>query len=182
MGLLGASLSGGAGAFDLLETQVLASSASSVTFSSLDTLAAGYQHLQIRAVARSTRTEVNAGIFMLLNGVTTASYSRHGLVGDGSSVSSFGVSAQTLMNSTPIPAANATASAFGGMVLDILDPFETTKNTTARALGGVASNYNELQLSSSAYYNTAAVSSVTLYTINDFATGSRFSLYGIKAA
>jgi hypothetical protein len=54
LGVLQAQAAGqvAAGSFDLLETQVLTSSAASVTFSSLSTYAADYQHLQIRIVSK----------------------------------------------------------------------------------------------------------------------------------
>ena len=170
--------------YDLLETQVLASSAASVTFSSLSTYAADYQHLQLRYTARSTRAQVNSGMFMRFNADTGNNYVVHALIGDGGSVSSIASTARSTTLALPIPAANATASAFGAGVVDFLDPFETTKYTTIKSLGGIASSFNELQLASGLWLNTAALTSITLVAIlsDQWLTGSRFSLYGIKAA
>jgi hypothetical protein len=70
-------------------------------------------------------------------------------------------------------------------VIDILDAFETTKNKTIRSFGGqVGSGANLILLHSGFWNNTAAISSITLGVNGapQFATGCRFSLYGIKAA
>ena len=168
----------------ILAEQVLSSSAASVTFSGLDTLAAGYEHLQLRYTARSTRAQVNSGMFMRFNADTGNNYVVHALIGDGGSVSSIASTARSTTLALPIPAANATASAFGAGVVDFLDPFETTKYTTIKSLGGIASSFNELQLASGLWLNTAALTSITLVAIlsDQWLTGSRFSLYGIKAA
>jgi hypothetical protein len=75
------------------------------------------------------------------------------------------------------------ANQYGAMVIDILDPFETTKNTVIRALGGFASS--EISLNSGVWLNTAALTSLTFSKYGEnggYETGSRFSLYGIKAA
>jgi hypothetical protein len=80
-----------------------------------------------------------------------------------------------------ITGATATANAFGACVIDILDPFETTKNKTIRGLTGA----NTVVSLSSTFWNfTTAVSSIELsaFSATNFLVGSRFSLYGIKAA
>jgi hypothetical protein len=62
-----------------------------------------------------------------------------------------------------------------------LDYSSTSKNTTLRALYGMADNINRIYLSSGLYNQTTAVSSLTLTaSANNFAALSRFSLYGIK--
>jgi len=184
LGVLQAQAAGGvAGSFDLLDEEILLSAQSSVTFSSLDTLAAGYQHLQIRAVAMTT---ANTRFYMRTNGVTSSSYSWHRLSGNGSGVSSEGNASQSAMRlmSNIWPASSSGAA----IVIDILDPFETTKYTTVRALSGSTGSANEVGLFSGAYQNTAAISSVSFGLGNlgpgetNLLTGSRFSLYGIKAA
>jgi hypothetical protein len=74
-----------------------------------------------------------------------------------------------------------TANIFGAAVVDILDPFSTTKNTTVRTLLGQTSSTNRVALSSGAFYSTAAITSVTLFPETEsILAGSRFSLYGIR--
>ena len=64
-------------------------------------------------------------------------------------------------------------------VVDILDPFSTTKNTTTRTLSGRATG--GVALDSFVYLSTSAITSVQVMTnAANYLTASRFSLYGIK--
>jgi len=186
LGFLAASSAGTLGTFDLLETQVLTGSQANVTFSSLSAYASTYQHFQIRAVARSTKTgDADDYLHLQFNGITTNSYSYHALNGTGSNVTSTAQNTQASIRvaNASLPGSGATANAFGGFVIDILDPFETTKNKTVRALAGVASSWSYLNLTSGAFYSTDAVSEIKLFSISsNLAQYSRFSLYGIKAS
>jgi hypothetical protein len=80
-------------------------------------------------------------------------------------------------------AASSTAASniFGASVVDILDPFESSKNTTVRTLNGGAGF--GVGLISSFWNNTASVTSISLIpgTGANFVAGSRFSLYGVTA-
>ena len=82
LGVLQAQAAGGVvgvDAFDLLETQTLGTAAASVTFSSLSTYAADYQHLQIRMVAKSA-DGVSSNLRDLriqVNADTAANYAAH---------------------------------------------------------------------------------------------------------
>ena len=184
LGFWAASGGGAAGAYDLLETQVLASSAASVTFTGLDTLAAGYQHLQIRMVTRydnATTATVNAKL--VLDSDTGANYSNHRLQGDGSSVSStYFAGAAYLDIRDFVVGNNATANAFGAAIVDILDFSSTSKNSTMRALSGSPeTNESKITLSSGAWLDTAAITTIQISPSSaNWLTGSRFSLYGVK--
>lgn len=171
-----------AGSFDLLETQVLGSDTASVTFSSLSTYASTYQHLQLRITARSSWASAQAGLVMQLNADTGSNYSYHGLGGNGSSVSSFAGANQSFMYQGVATGNTATANAFSGVVIDILDSFETTKYKTVRALFG--NSTTEVGIHSGSWRNTNALTSILLKTdvTSNLLTGSRFSLYGWKAA
>jgi hypothetical protein len=174
-----------AGSFDLLETQVLGSSTASVTFSSLSTYASTYQHFQLRVAARTDRASYVDTVAIRFNSDTANNYSNHYLAGNGSTAFSGVETSQNKMLSIRVTAANAGTSVFGGGTVDLLDVFETTKNKTARSLSGYTSGSgSEVYLFSGAWYSTTAVSSMTLIPNigTNFVTGSRFSLYGIKAA
>ena len=170
--------SGGAGAsadYELISTTVLGSSAASVTFSGLGTSAAAYKHLQIRVAA----TPVAAGVTMWVqfNGDTASNYNHHFLVGQGGIVySGNGATANgTLIGGI----AGWTNSYAMASIMDILDFSNTSKNKTTRALSGQASG--EVELCSGLWRSTAAVTSATVYFGGtNIATGSRFSLYGLK--
>jgi hypothetical protein len=185
LGILNAQVeaAGGAGSYDLLETTVLTSSASSVTFTGLDTLASGYQHLQIRAVMQDTSAGTSLEVVgVQFNGDTTNSYARHTLLGNGSSVVSDNTT--SFGSILLVGAAGRETNIFGASVIDILDFSSTSKNTTLRALtGGNASAANTIALSSGGYFKTDAITSVTMIARGTaFATNSRFSLFGIKGA
>jgi hypothetical protein len=173
-----AGAGGAAGSFDLLETQVLGSSQATVTFSSLNAYAATYQHLQIRVSANVVTSAANQ--YLRFNG-STSSYSSHYLEGTGSSVISGHIASVT--NRANFMICNADSNNFAAAVIDILDPFETSKNKTIRSFAGSArSGSNWLGLYSGAWYSTDAITSIELGFGNNWTQYSRFSLYGIKAA
>jgi len=181
-GVLSAAAGVEAGAtYELIESAILTSNESSVTFSNLGTYSSTYKHLQIRLAARASRSEQNDGVLVRFNADTGNNYANHYLEGTGSSVFSGASTSRSNINAMAITAANATSNAYGGGVMDILDPYSTTKNTTIRALSGVASNYNLITLNSGFWNNTASITSITLlpFTAN-FVSGSRFSIYGVR--
>ena len=176
-----AGVSAPAGSFDLLETTVLSSAQASVEFINLGTkYAADYQHLQIRAATRTDSGGAADVLTMTFNGIGGTSYASHLLFGNGSTVvSSAEVTSGAFLQWSRSTGAGSAANMFSAAVADILDPFETTKNTTVRALSGQP---DRIELYSGVFLNTAAVSSITLDQRfgSNFITGSRFSLYGIR--
>jgi len=180
LGFFATAGAGAAGSFDLLETQILSSNTSSITFSSLSTYASTYQHLQIRAVAKTDRSGAdNDTVIMRFNGDSASNYSCHYLRGQSGSVSSGANTSETKILCRAI---GATDGNFGALVIDILDAFETTKYKTTRSLGGYSNAI--LELGSGSWRNTAALTSILLDQDvgSNFLTGSRFSLYGSKVA
>ena len=178
---------GAAGAYDLLETQVLTSSAASVTFTGLGSYS-DYKHLQIRAVARSNRpAAVSSLVLFRLNSDTGSNYAWHELIGSGSSVSSdAGTSTTSMAYLWRIAGPNADADAYGAMVGDLLDFSDTNKYSTFRLLQGSihGASQVEIGLGSGLWMNTAAVTSIDIIEgfSSTFTIGSRFSLYGIRGA
>ncbi len=177
LGIL-SSAGSGFGTYELIETQILGSNTASITFSGLAAYSATYKHLQIRALARSTRAAATDGGYIRLNGDTGSNYAHHTLYGDGSSVLSINSPSQAQMAILAIVGNTATTNMYAPSVLDILDAFSTTKNKTLRSLNGITA----IGLSSGVWINTASLTSVTLSTQigPNFLTGSRFSLYGIR--
>ena len=168
--------------FDLLETTVLSSTATSVTFSSLGSYS-DYKHLQLRIVVRESAAFAdNDTMTIRFNGDTGNNYAYHRLNGNGSSVSSTGeINFSSIPLGDLVPAGSTTANNFGAAVVDILDFGSSNKNTTIRALyGATNSSESDIMLLSGAWFNTAAVTSITCGITNTAIAGSRFSLYGIK--
>ena len=188
LGVLAAQAEGAVagGTYDLLETEILTGSQASVTFSSLNsTYGADYQHLQVRFTSRITETVGGAGTFYVnVNGDTGSNYARHNLRGDGSSVLSYALTSSSTPDIGFTAGAESAANIFSAGVIDILDPFETTKYTTMRSASGLASGYKEVWLGSVLWMNTAALTSISFetYGVWEFVTGSRFSLYGLRSA
>jgi len=183
LGFFATAGAGAAGSFDLLESQVLSSNTASITFSSLSTYASTYQHLQIRFTARSTNSGTTSG-GMRFNSDSGNNYALHSLEGNGSAVFSGASTSQNnmLLMVGGVPGASAASGLFCAGVFDILDPFETTKNKTVKALQGFATG-GPIRLNSGLWINTSALTSANLFpSLGDWLTGSRFSLYGIKAA
>jgi hypothetical protein len=174
-----------AGSYDLLETVVLGSTSASVTFSSLNaTYGSSYQHLQVRWAARTNRANTNDRLYMTFNGDTGNNVYTHQLFGNGSSVSSgsgWGTTDPKVLMESALLGASATANVFGSGVMDLLDPFETTKNKTVRALFG-NSVAPRVELTSAVYLSTSAITTLSFSAIGSLVAGSRFSLYGIKGA
>jgi hypothetical protein len=183
LGILSAAGAGGvvsAGSYELIESYILGSSQSSVTFSSLGTYSSTYKHLQLRMTARQ---DSNSNVLQLrMNGDTGTNYRNHRLTGTGSTVVSGDSGAGTSIYTYTGAASGDTANVFSANVMDLLDAFSTTKNKTIRQLAtnGVGI-YDEISLDSGAWFNTASITSLQILpATSNWIAGSRFSLYGIK--
>jgi hypothetical protein len=184
LGIFSAAGAGGvvAGSYELIETQILGTSAASITFSSLGTYASTYRHLQIRHLTRNTTSGTSNDIIIArLNGDTGANYNQHYIAGTGSSVLAGNFALSAALVGVTFENSNTT-NAFMAGITDIFDPFSTTKNKTFSTLtGGHSSTVTRSDLHTSAWRNTSSVTSIQLLpATNSFAAGSRFSLYGLK--
>jgi hypothetical protein len=174
--ILDAGIPAATNSYESIQTITAAGGETSFTFSSIPST---YKHLQVRSIFRPSAIAWLAARF---NADTGTNYSRHDLRGDGSSASAeagVSVNLMYLHLYLPTPATNV----FGAGVTDILDYTNTSKNTTVRALGGADANGSgSIDLTSAAWLNTSAVTSMTLTTNNGstFTAGSSFALYGIK--
>lgn len=159
-----------------------AGGSSSIDFSSIP---GTYSHLQIRGIVRSSLASSTAGFIMRVNSDSGSNYSAHNLGGDGAGTQANAYVSNTYMYPGPaMPAANATASIFGAMIIDILDYADTNKYKTMRALSGFDANGSgQIYLNSANWRNTNAITSVSLlFTSSNAVQYSHFALYGIKSA
>jgi hypothetical protein len=183
LGILSAAgVSGFDSDYELISTTILGTTTADVVFD-VSSLGSTYKHLQIRMVARgSGATTAIRDLFIRLNANTGNNYSAHNLRGGGVSVSSTGAASLNVIAQEPIFVGNSnTANIFGAAIVDILDPFSTTKNTTVRTTTGFTAATSRVSLGSGAFYSTAAITSVTIFPDSDsILAGSRFSIYGIK--
>jgi hypothetical protein len=157
-----------------------AGGSSSITFSSIPST---YTHLQVRAMSSSSYSG-NTPVFMRFNSDTGSNYSVHGLQGNGSTASAYysvpDVWLYIYRQASPTDLSNAQ----GVAVTDILDYKDTNKNKTIRSLGGFDANGSgQMWFLSGAWYNTAAISSITISpNVGNFQQYSSFALYGIKGS
>lgn len=177
LGLMGAA-AGVAGAYDLLVTTEIGTDSASITFDNLNTLAAGYKHLQVRAMTQNTGGSI-ASLFLQFNSDTGNNYAWHYLFTNSSSPSSAAVTStdRMIVGNT---IAGSVGSIFAPAVIDILDFSNSSKTTTVRALSGTRLG-NRLFMSSGFWNNTSAVTSLTFTdTSNNLKSGTRISIYGVK--
>ena len=136
-----------------------------------------YKHLQIRQM--NLTNSAASSLRLQFNSDTGNNYSWHYLSGDGSTATA---GAATSLNYGYVGYTGGIANSSVGIV-DILDYQNTNKNTTIRSLFGYEVNGGPgyINMFSSAWYNTAAVTRIDLYTAStSFNEYSSFALYGIK--
>jgi hypothetical protein len=185
-GLYGVGVTPSTNSYESIVTTVVGSGGtSSITFdvSSLT----GYKHLQIRALLRGQAADTAGQSYIRINGVTSDSYTWHGMYGTGSSV---GTENQAFAAKNAAygqfrhTSGNSTAGQFGVGICDILDAFSTTKYKTIRTLAGYDSNGSgQIRFYSGALISTT--NAITEIKIEDqsgsgYAQYSHFALYGIK--
>ena len=136
-----------------------------------------YKHLQIRQM--NFTNSAAASLRLQFNSDTGNNYSWHYISGDGASAST---GAATSLNYGYVGYSGGTSNSCVS-VIDILDYQNTNKNTTIRSLFGYEVNGagGYINLFSSAWYNTSAITRIDLYTAStSFNQYSSFALYGIK--
>jgi hypothetical protein len=167
--------------FDLISSTILTGNQLSVTFD-VNGLGNSYKHLQVRMVARSNKSTGGDTISYRFNGDAGSSYTMHYIQGNGSSVGSGAYTAQSGVYYIDIAAASGPSNAFTPAVMDITDAFNTVKYKTSKVFWGDTAQWNAVNIRSSTWVNTAALTSIELsnFSGSSFVAGSRFSIYGIK--
>jgi hypothetical protein len=166
--------------FPLGAVTVGSAGASSITFSSIPST---YKHLQIRGIIRQSAVGFDQALAQF-NSDTGNNYSRHNLLGDGSTASAESGVSVNKVSFAVIPGSNQSASVFGATVVDILDYANTNKYKTTRTLAGVDNNGSGYDwFSSGLWQNTAAITTITITPgSGNFVQYTQLALYGIKGA
>ena len=169
--------------YTLISSNVLSSSASSVTFSSIP---ATFTDLVLRISARASGSGNLAGLAIKFNSSTTSIYSNTNLFAysaSGTSDRSSSVASIPAMDN--ITDGGGTANTFSSNELYI--PSYTASQNKPTSLFSVveknsSANFEWLVYSGAGLYrDTAAISSIALTTnAGSFISGSSFYLYGIK--
>jgi len=145
-----------------------------------------YKHLQLRYIARDTRSTSGGNtIYLTVNGDSSTNYSTHDIEANGASVAAGAETSGTRVNYGVVTSANDGANMYGVGILDILDYQNVNKNKTFRWLSGFDTNgAGLLRFISGAWYNpSTAINRIDLNaTSGNWTTASQFALYGIKGA
>ena len=197
LGLIGSfAAAAPAGAFESIATVTAAGGETSISFSSIP---ATYKSLQIRATYRDTddtQTRGGIGLGIRVNNDDQGNYAKHYLrslnstsqlvQAGGTATSAF----RTMWNLVHggMYSGGSNTSNYGVSIIDFIDYDSTSKNKTMRAFTGednnvATSSFTGVGLESGLWTNTAAITDLTFYPgAVAFASGSTFSLYGIKGA
>jgi hypothetical protein len=167
--------------YESIATTTLGTATASITFSSIP---ATFTHLQIRLIARSTRSSGISQYKLNFNGDTAGNYAGHYFFGSGGApLVGFDGASATYIWGNPIAAASNAANIFGVGIVDILDYKDTNKYKTIRALGGSDENGGGyVGFLSGVWMSSSAITSITIgepYGAN-FATYTSAALYGIR--
>lgn len=173
--LLAGNYAYGGGATWLIERINVASTTSSVTFSSIPQT---FKHLQIRGSVQLAST---ADMNIQFNSDTGSNYAYHALYGSGASTAT-GLNTTSTSYGIYCGYFNSGSSSFAGLVVDILDYTSTNKYKTSRVLEGNDSNGSGYVFFNSGLWQSAtAITSIKFYSkdginLNQY---SSFALYGV---
>jgi len=169
--------------YTLISSNVLASSAASVTFSAIP---ATYTDLVVRASIRTDRAGNNIDLLKLvINSNTSGVYSQTVLYGTGSAAASTRISSGTEFYYDFINGAASTSNTFASYELYI-PSYTVSQNKPMSSFSVQEDNLSSARINADAnlFSSTAAITSLT-YTSNNaanFVSGSSFYLYGISNA
>lgn len=170
-----------ANTYTLISSNVLSSSAASVTFSAIP---ATYTDLVVRTSTRDDRADTQNAIEMTLNGNTSNVYSLTRLGGDGTNTSSARTSSQAFAQIYYENSTNSTVSTFTSSEFYI-PSYLVSQNKPISTVTMTERNLTEAFIHATAvlFSSTTAISSFTLApTSASFVSGSSFYLYGISNA
>ena len=168
--------------YEPIATTTLASDTASISFSSIP---GTYTDLKLVMIVRSTVVATNADLRLTFNGSTAANYYRTVIqgTGTGNPTSARQTTVANIVLGRPV-AASATAGIFSMINVDIAKYSSATLEKPL--LSRMASDRNgsgEVSIVAGLWLNTSAVTSLTLTPqSNNFAAGTKATLYGIKEA
>jgi hypothetical protein len=160
--------------FELISTVELSSSTAQVDFN-LSGIT-GFKHLQIRVSAVPVADKV---MQLRFNSDAGTNYSYHGVESGGVSLGPFNGTTQNYAYLGYV-AAGSTLPAV--TIIDIADAFGSKNKTIKSYFGSMQSSGSRIQLISSGWYSTAAITTISLLMNASAQYGqySRFSIYGVR--
>jgi len=168
--------------YTLISSNVLASSAASVTFSAIP---ATYTDLVLRYSARGTTGGTTITAQIVINSDTASNYSRTNLYGDGSSATSVRGTSDTLFYyGFSIVGSSATANTFSNAEAYFPNyTVSSNKPYSAHSANETNATAADMGIIAGLWRNSAAINSFVISAISgNIASGSSFYLYGISNA
>ena len=168
--------------YTLISSNVLGSSAASVTFSAIP---ATFTDLVVRISARTDRAATSDSTNMTINSDASAIYSFTRLRGDGTSATSNRNTGNTVVSIESTDGNTATSNTFDSTEIYIPNYLSTVSKPISSVImrednSTAATTYNSVQ--AHLYRNTSAITSLSFAPSNgpNFVSGSSFYLYGIS--
>jgi hypothetical protein len=168
--------------YTLISSNVLTSSAASVTFSAIPST---YTDLVLRLSTRDTLSGFGQSntFRVIINGDTSGIYSFTNLLGDGSAASSTSTSGIGRFNISSTDTADATSNTFASHEL-YFPNYTVSQNKPISSFGAQEMNSATARIAAQAllWSSTAVINEIELQgnTVN-WAAGSSFYLYGISS-
>jgi hypothetical protein len=164
--------------YEPIATTTTTSASPAVTFSNISQ---NYTDLILIVSIRANSTPTSFGTGVRFNSDTGTNYSRTVAYGTGSATASFNSSNQSRIF---FSAGSTNANQFNVIRLNIMNYSNSTTYKTVIARNDDMSDV--ISMTAALWRSTSAITSVTITPYDDnstgFATGSTFTLYGIKAA
>ena len=168
--------------YTLISSNVLSSSAASVTFSAIP---GTYTDLVLRSSIRTDKASLNAEFNLRVNGLTTSIYSNTFLTGNGATAGTNRNAATTRLVSLLATSATATSNTFTSQEIYI-PSYTASQNKPLSVFGTDENNATTAEMQSLAglIATTAAITEIQVYnnTTVQFVAGSSFYLYGLKSS
>ena len=169
--------------YTLISSNVLTSSAASVTFSAIPST---YKDLEVRFSARTDDTSWAAYCWVTVNGAST-NFSETYLRGNSATATSGRDSAQSSWYQVRLNGANSDANTFGSASI-YFPSYTASQNKPVSIISTNEGNtstsgYVVMTATAALWSNTSAITSITIDASTggtNFVSGSSFYLYGIK--
>ena len=166
--------------YTLISSNVLASSAASVTFSAIPST---YTDLVLRLSTRTDKVDTSVNIYTRFNGDTASNYSITRVANYGGGTDSARNSSQVRFTQAPwSEGTNLTANTFANSEMYI-PSYTASQNKPLSVFDAVENNATSAYViaTASLWRNTAAITSIEMLPYSgNFVSGSSFYLYGIK--
>ena len=185
LGILAASQTGVVGSdFQYLESILLdgATTQSTLTFTNLvSAYSADFEHLQLRLVARTNRGATGDALFMQFNNRASGYYFHRGI----RNAAAYNVASnQDFIYFGDTNGNLGDGSNYSISIVDILDPFLTTRKTTIQSFHSVmgdATQSRNIYYGSGHTLETIAINEIDITCLASFNRYTRASIYGLRS-